>query len=113
MSDLIERLEKAEVGSRDLDLAIERLTNISSVHDDHLDRFPDAAKPYTTSLDAIVGLIGEKLPGWTWEAVSYGSACLFSPDDQEAMAIGGTATTAPLALCIALLRSLKDSAHDR
>lgn len=119
-ADLVERLEKAEVGSREMDLAIWA---------DHV-AVPRAPRPaslnvtppaYTTSLDAIVGLIGEKLPGWTWDAGDrfYGSdwdlawARVYPHRHQGAGTGNVTAKTPPLALCRALLRALKDSAHDR
>jgi len=47
---------------RAVELEIERLFNQSSVHDDHLDRHPDAAKSYLSSLDAVMALVDEFLP---------------------------------------------------
>lgn len=108
MDDLIKRLQEAGAGNFDLDMAI-----------------ADAAKatdrswsswPYTTSLDAIVALIGEKLAGWTlanlcqqddksWFCelregylTSYGKVAMSSLRHRP--------PTAPLACCQALLTAL-------
>lgn len=100
MSDLIALLEAAEGGSFELDMAV-----------------ADAAKatdrswsswPYTTSLDAIVALIGEKLPGWTWGVGSDGQAAISSPPKGQYVVFGTVAKTASLALCAALLRAIKE-----
>lgn len=65
----------------------------------------------TTSLDAIVALIGEKLPGWGWslspdEACVWSSAGRFLLDgDQE---FYGHHSKPPIALCIAMLQALNE-----
>lgn len=51
---------------RPLDLRIERIFNRSEVHDDHLDRFPDSVRPYTSSLDACRHLMREVCPQGYW-----------------------------------------------
>src|SRR6185437_2620592 len=58
---LLSLLERASGPSRDLDLLIERLTTTSSIHSDHLDRWPEHAKHFTSSLDAALTLMPE---GW-------------------------------------------------
>lgn len=124
MLDLIERLEKAESGSFELE------HQIAEAVYPHLAgfRLPDgngwsgpgwttrAPPPYTVSLDAIVALIGEKLPNQFWAITEH--------PDGFAATIGGlyhsqvkgvSLYTAPLALCIALLRALhtQEQRHDQ
>lgn len=115
-SDLITRLEQAEAGSFDLDMAV-----------------ADAAKatdrswsswPYTTSLDAIVALLGEKLPGWNVTIripsnPKHRHVCeIGAPDNPDAIitdpwpfrtSAGGS--NAPLACAAALLRAIKEGEH--
>ena len=52
--------------NRDLDLRIERIFNQSEIHDDHLDRFPESASRYTSSLDACRKLMKEVCPKGKW-----------------------------------------------
>ncbi len=52
--------------NRDLDLRIERIFNQSEIHDDHLDRFPESASHYTSSLDACRKLMLEVCPKGKW-----------------------------------------------
>jgi hypothetical protein len=71
-------------------------------------------KPYTSSLDAALALVEEKLPGWRWSiggpypsglyrAGFFGSA----EADWQAIHAPVYARTAPIAVLIALLRSLE------
>ncbi len=57
MSILLEKLSMLTAPSRELDLSIERFFNTSSVHDNHLDHYPDSAKKYTSSLDNVLTLL--------------------------------------------------------
>jgi len=110
--ELIERLEAAEAGSRELDLAVTHVTGGTFAYTDRRSddgtwsKVDIACPAYTTSLDAIIALIGEKLPRWSWGAEGKGQAAIASPDDKPAIVFGAFAKTAPLALCIALLRAL-------
>lgn len=115
-AELIARLEKVEGGSRDLDADMsimifdsqvkrERQILPSFVH--HMGDGEWSVIPqYTTSIDAIVALIGEKLPkagidvsireGWS-------AAEVWTTDNESV----SNAKTAPIALCIAFLRALE------
>ena len=129
MLELIERLEKAKAGSRELDALVWAATHglgIDPIMAEHLagvcaaeDGTPVVAEAVTTSLDAIVGLIGEKLPGAVWHvATDYGlpgrakigpvgrpSASIYKDEDAPQFVVEDGETPA-LALCIALLRAL-------
>lgn len=51
---------------RDLDLRIERIFNLSGIHDDHLDRHPESARNYTSSLDDCRHLMARVCPKGKW-----------------------------------------------
>jgi len=113
MTDLLARLQEAESGSRELDTLVWIAANPSlRIFDEEwpgvcidTDGAPVIAESATTSLDAIVSLIGEKLPEITIElmvTVDQTIAELWYSDVHN-----GKAKTAPLALCIALLRALE------
>ena len=125
-SELIERLEKAESGSRELDREMAELFGWQLKMPHGFWLAPKGWKPlspmeglpyFTTSLDAIVSLIGEKLPGWTWAAGprTYGEDwdlawARIYPHRSQADGTGNKyAKTVPLALCIALLRAIQAS----
>lgn len=117
---LIERLEKAEAGSRELDALVavasglateinpknpERVRYIGEHSDFYL-----AATPVTRSLDAAVALVERLKPGQEW---SIGSN---QPDIGEPWArirtaplrsLEESAATPALALCLALLKALE------
>jgi len=104
MTDLITRLEQAEAGSLELDLAlIVAVYGIAST-------YPVPA--YTTSLDAIVALIGEKLPGWMkgYQDDPKGARAYLS-DPDSGRATSSLAKTPATAFCIALLRAIKEGEH--
>lgn len=61
---------------------------------------------WTTSLDAIVSLIGEKLPGWRVQLTVQTGAGLCRIMDREQM-FDGYGKSGPLALCAALLAALQ------
>ncbi len=120
LSALIARLEAAEAGSRELDVAIARSLGWG-VHNAR--RFGlwvvpfgeyDTCDPddmfelgeFTTSLDAALALAERVLPGWSWEIytayqikglMKYGC----NLDEQDT----AYAFTPALALCIAILRA--------
>lgn len=63
----------APSGNRTFDYQMDQLFTNSSIHSDHLDRFPEGAKPYTTSVrDALAaieyptGLNIVRLPDGNW-----------------------------------------------
>ena len=90
LSDIIERLEKAEAGSHKLDEAI-ALSVVGMTKKNRLAEFPShdpvweftdgrtsgsshAIVPrYTTSVDAAISLAGKVLPGWAWK---LGTCCV-------------------------------------
>lgn len=130
---LIARLEDAEVGSRELDAEIAaaldgwsgfglRTSQIEG-RPRGSDRF-STPPHYTTSLDAALALVERVLPGW-WPGFQKNrgslerkrwAAWLDGPHHSGVDAIEVSAATAPLALCIALLKALeaqpKDQTHE-
>ena len=142
-TDLIARLEAAEGGSFELDVEI--LVLLGWTYSRRLSPHgywePPAwwvatgndPLPYpTTSLDAIVALIEEKLPGWTTDVhTADASPCTYPvhwrvesvrfddctagiyyqhPKMEERELGEGCGKTPVLALCIALLRAIKEGA---
>lgn len=125
-SDLIARLEKAEAGSRELDAKIsdhfkwwpEGFTRIDFHGRDRrwrkcagIDERIDCPA-FTTSIDAITALIGEKLPGCEYAGGTRGQSwARLRP--VAAKSCSARAQTLTLALCAALLRALqaKESEH--
>lgn len=130
LSALIARLEAAEVGSRELDVAIARSLGWG-VHNAR--RFGlwvvpfgeyDTCDPddmfelgeFTTSLDAALALAERVLPGWLWDVTTITTAVgglrkplasVVRPDQPEGEEIKtwGYGSTPALALVIALLRA--------
>lgn len=131
---LIEKLEAAESGSRELDVAIwaalhpERIKVIDfwEVYNDEkrtaigfslppkrlrnttqkLGPYPHA-EPVTTSLDAALALAGRVLPGWRFAMATIAPPWVqaYPPDSVEDCLDAVAASTLPLALCIAILRA--------
>lgn len=125
MTDLIARLEAAEAGSRELDTEVFRALEPWSdperfycactgacLPDSPYYRGGCSAKPrLTTSLDAIVATIGEKLPGQYWAVTEHPDGFVATIGGPFHSQVKGVAmTTAPIALCIALLRAIKEGA---
>lgn len=87
--------------SRQVDLRIDQITTKSSIHSDHLDRFPDSAKPYTSSMDAALSLaeqvsdplsiIGQALTTLAGEMFAQETASLSSKQFTEILARNTTA----------------------
>lgn len=109
---LIKKLEEAEEGSHALDVEIYCRVYGSLHEGPHSHGHPVPA--YTTSLDAIVGLVESELlplhPGMTvTQRVIYGArgpycyAEITWPSHERQ----GRAKTAPLALCLAFARALQ------
>lgn len=124
MGDLIERLEAATVGSRELDLAIGRAFNFPMVSrwGDHEWR-PDGVgiwttlPKFTTSLDAALALAERVLPGLDidleirpapeglrTDAVIYSHGYGPTPG----VSFRAWAATPALALCAAILRAIPE-----
>lgn len=113
---LVERLEAAEVGSRELDAAVcmETTHPYGFDHDYEINAFP-----VTTSLDAALSLAERVLPGWWWTAGKCGLTChasvgpdrafIAEPDlskyDAGFHADIPNPSTPALALCAAILRA--------
>ncbi len=68
---------------------------------------PWSYKTPTRSLDAIIGLIEEKLPGSCWSVMRSGGAFLHRVGPQGDEMARGDHKLAPIALCIALLSALE------
>ncbi|MGI9489331.1 MAG: hypothetical protein ACR2RF_26275 [Geminicoccaceae bacterium] len=110
MSDLLQKLQSATEGSRELDMAIARLMNYPSGKCLH----------YTTNLQDAVSLVRSRFPRHTWTAQ-------YDPEDDECIAelmgpdwVGGPETggtyrpgpeivlkgdRVPIALCIAIIKA--------
>lgn len=121
LSPLIEKLKAAEAGSRELDAEIAKALGQPHGMREEVDVESrtiiewDCTGRYTTSLDAIVALVEEKLPGHHW---SVSRQCeypaLAGRDHRFAAFVGNYGTpkraegpTPALALCIALLRAME------
>ena len=125
MDSLIKRLQEAESGAQELDALMAVHVMGWIFHDrEQTWELPEGSPwpayrnkwgvpHWTTSLDAAVALIGEKLPGWKWSAGTTvggsGYGCV-EDDDQDAedeLGFDGWASTPALSLCIALLAALQ------
>lgn len=129
VKDLIASLREAGEGSRELDVKIARALGrvwnepLLNFHTDYdgstIEVMEDGSSwklipGFTTSLDAIVGLIREKLPGRHWSVQTTGepgsgaySAEISASAPYRFNVICYTAPTPALALCIALLVALE------
>ena len=149
LAQLIERLEAASEGSRELDAACIvaaqdipapryglkegfkqecRLGNddcsvevwtVGLDYEERYARYP--ATPVTTSIDAIVALIERKLPGWFWGIgrrsdaddpakpmwAEVASERWIKSETEKDEQFESDGVTAPLALCVVLLRALQ------
>jgi len=116
IKELICRLESAEEGSRELSYEVWKATE-DAVYFDTLPG-PECTA-YTTSLDAITGLIERKLPGCRWSIkVDDGQEGFWAhlrnaqPHLTEARYVANAdAKTPALAACIALLKALGSLDH--
>lgn len=106
IESLLARVKAATEGSNELDFAISHLIRPGAIQ-----------RPYTQSIDAIVGLIEAQLPGWRGD-VRLGNfppheardrAVLWSGDTtrrESLFGCGGDGSTPALALCAAFLSAL-------
>ncbi len=105
LPSLIKELEAAEAGNIDLDASI--LCVIDNAW------YPSAliaAPPYTTSIDAAVGLCERLLPKWAWDVGKDGpvyEATVWADRTKGGLAEYATLTapSAPIALVIATLKA--------
>ncbi len=110
---LIERLEMASEGSRELDFAI--LSELGFVYERNVWRKADDAMVehaartfFTTSIDAAKALVPEGPSGWSWwtgNESGTGNAFLIPNQDNAGSRYEFDAATPALALCIAAIRA--------
>lgn len=104
--ELIAKVEGLTAPAREMDVEIARfVSGVSSKFDLVI------ATPYTSSVDAVLALIQERLPGWSvnisyggdgdWTAVIWEKARPYDPDH-------AASPTPALALLAATLRALPD-----
>lgn len=117
MTSLIERLEGAEVGSRELDAdlqdalfccQIKRERQLLQSYVFHMgDGEWELIPHYTTSLDAALALVERVLPGWAWSVgnKAQGGQAYLMRGLGDGL-IEGKGASPALALCIALLKVL-------
>lgn len=117
---LIERLKAATEGSRELDAEIEcaveagwkpaglaRYAGLVVREPGGTTSLRHYAPTYSTSLDAIVGLIKRKLPGWWIQYLGQDLRGWATRIERQGVSLGLFVSPTPaLALCIALLSAL-------
>ena len=115
LTDLIARLEAATGPDPELDKLIS-LELVGFDPDRLPTHWPDIGRPasphapYTASLDAAIALVEAKLPGWWWAVGHYGPDGLCAANvslSGSTAHIDCEAPTAPLAILVALCRSLQ------
>ena len=117
-AELIERLEKAEGGSRELDAEIALLSGWKVFSGDNwIGPGGDIAVPaYTTDINAALELVEAKLPGILSRIEgneNYGAAALYRDRFHESCRIGvAVAKTRPLALVVALFKAIEGEDQD-
>lgn len=134
ITSLIEKLEGAEVGSRELDGAVWYAVHEPDVEHGFLhveqteqgpmevltcelgSKFADCVGSYTTSLDAALALAERVLTMGTWDVgYTYNSdrphyaRLVIVRDDEGQPEIYGRAATPALALCAAILRAQSEA----
>lgn len=123
LAGLIERLEKSVAGGHELDCHISYALFYPNTPEWHLDlsiRDGWTIPPYSTSLDAAVALVEQKLPGAEW-TVSNNShhherryaEVVYQRTTGRSGFVGMAAATPAIAICIALLRALQAQEETR
>lgn len=104
---LIQKVINLPGPCREVDLAIERFLNTSSVHDDHLDRYPESAKQYTSSFDLVRALLPDSVyvlaatgPNRAQITLSVNGGL---GDDNASWVADAQAPTLELAMCLAFI----------
>lgn len=104
---LIQRIRNSVGPCRKIDLAIERFLNTSSIHDDHLDRYPESAKQYTSSFDLVRALLPDGVyvlaatgPNRAQITLSVNGGL---GDDKASWVADAQAPTLELAMCLAFI----------
>jgi hypothetical protein len=119
LQELLERVEKATGEDRQLDGDILKALihpNADMRHDGDAYWLPDVEMHgfetpyYTSSIDAALSLVEEKLPGWGYDLHGGGAdrkiyVTLWHADEKSRF-LNGRGATLPLALLNALLRAL-------
>lgn len=112
--DLLQKVEALTGPSREVDAEIHVFVTNECVAHPTSSKFIPGARldwpSYTTSLDAIVALIEQKLPGWDWEVGrasdgGHGQAALRRPNKDELDYLEFAAEP-PIAACIVLLKAM-------
>ena len=115
LRSLLERVQKAQGPDSDLDDFIEEsFHGPKNTHCEACGTFSMRfGKPYTSSVDAVVALVSEFLPGWQWNVEGGGMrqhACLYAPpvskDDAWIGQRGRIAETPALSLLECLIAAL-------
>lgn len=103
---LIERLEGAEAGSRELDEALcEALSIIFARFAWDNGTNSSTCAPVTTSVDAALALAERVLPGSRWECGVNSYEGAWAVVYADLVGTGGCSSTPALALCIAILKA--------
>lgn len=68
---------------------------------------------YTSSLDAALALVEEKLPGWTWTRAIDGQIALWRPGGASPEARQPKLVTEAATISVALLRALQSQQENR
>lgn len=116
MTNLIERLEAAEVGSRELDVLMARAVG-GTVIDGKFETVASWGNvaAVTTSVDAALALVAEKLPGW-YRMVDGGRSHEVSLTDgsvpsaevrEDVSRFFATHDSEPIATILAVLKALE------
>jgi len=105
LTALIERAEKATGPDRELDLAI--CSALGCDMTGYEDAIGLGSETYTSSLDAALALVEEKLPDCDWECTTARHRKGFMATVWYADVFRADATTPALAIVLALLRALQ------
>ena len=122
ITSLIEKLEGAEVGSRELDAAVNDATNPHFggpyAHTPSMMKAFGYPANVTTSLDAALALAERVLPGWAWNVDRWGKMSRVTLNECDAagwhksthrrIEVAAEQTPA-LALCAAILRAQSEA----
>jgi hypothetical protein len=114
LSALIERVESGTGEDAALDGQIfDALSSlpVKAAHEAVLDRRrrPNWLPRYTSSLDAVLSLIEEKLPGWVWLRKESGTMLITKPPVGYRVGFEGDLPYPARALLAAALRAIQES----
>jgi hypothetical protein len=116
VKDLIDKLEAAEAGSRELDIALGQALGLIDAGLIYTN--PDGSRSargncdpwqdWTDSLDAALALAERVLPGWCWNGgndVGCWADIWSDSADYDGMPFSGRASSLALSTCIAILQA--------